>query len=218
MHAALRICRPPGIRWSACTSSVSRCAWQGRVASVRSIRAVMLPTKAGPASFSTAAASAAQLMSSAAHSTHTAAAPTELPSGWVRCFVGVGCNIGHRARNLHAALALLQSVQPDRLCLHATSFLYESTPVGSPPEHQAQPRFLNAVLEVHTQLQPLELLEQLKEIEQRMGRDAQMVRNGPRIIDLDILRQLTSSILQLASKIRQSSACAHSVCIGAACV
>jgi len=112
-----------------------------------------------------------------------------LPAGWVRCFVGLGGNAGHRARNIHAALALLQQLDPAHLQLHATSLLYESTPVGSPPEHAAQPRFLNAALELRTDLAPLQLLDRLKEVERRMGRDMQMVRNGPRVIDLDILSQ-----------------------------
>ena len=101
--------------------------------------------------------------------------------------MGIGSNAGHRARHIHAALRLLQQLDTDRLRLHATSLLYESTPVGSPPEHARQPRFLNGALELHTSLPPLQLLEALKSVESRMGRDATMVRNGPRCIDLDLL-------------------------------
>jgi 2-amino-4-hydroxy-6-hydroxymethyldihydropteridine diphosphokinase len=101
--------------------------------------------------------------------------------------VAIGSNAGHRARHLNAALALLRTSAPSSLTLQATSFLYETTPVGSPPEHANQPRFLNAVLEVRTTLEPLALLDVLKAIEHRLGRDAQMVRNGPRVIDLDII-------------------------------
>ncbi len=170
------------------------------VDSLRPARTAVLPpvgsNSAAAASFSTAAAA-----SSVSHAApHAQTGSHALPQGWVRCFVGIGCNIGHRARNLQLALVHLQSQHAD-LSLHATSFLYESTPVGSPPEHQSQPRFLNAVLELHTNLQPLQLLDRLKEVEQKMGRDTNMVRNGPRIIDLDILRQCTASRRLLARQI-----------------
>jgi 2-amino-4-hydroxy-6-hydroxymethyldihydropteridine diphosphokinase len=89
--------------------------------------------------------------------------------------------------HLHSALSRLQSVCPSSLRLVCTSSLYESTPVGSPPEFHSQPRFLNAALLVHTTLSPLELLDLLKSVEEEMGRDQKMVRNGPRNIDLDLI-------------------------------
>jgi dihydroneopterin aldolase/2-amino-4-hydroxy-6-hydroxymethyldihydropteridine diphosphokinase/dihydropteroate synthase len=70
-----------------------------------------------------------------------------------------------------------------------TSFLYETSPVGSPEQHAQQPRFLNAVVEIETILTPLQLLDVLQAIEQQCGRkrDANGVRNGPRTIDLDLI-------------------------------
>ena len=50
-----------------------------------------------------------------------------------------------------------------------------------------QPRFLNAVALLRTELAPLELLRRLKEIEVALGRQSGGMRNGPRPIDLDIL-------------------------------
>ena len=51
-----------------------------------------------------------------------------------------------------------------------------------------QPPFLNAVLSLSSELEPLDLLRRLKEIERDLGRDLKTgVRNGPRPVDLDIL-------------------------------
>ena len=45
---------------------------------------------------------------------------------------------------------------------------------------------MNGVLKAETELAPEELLVNLKEIERKVGR-TKTVRNGPRVIDLDIL-------------------------------
>jgi 2-amino-4-hydroxy-6-hydroxymethyldihydropteridine diphosphokinase len=64
------------------------------------------------------------------------------------------------------------------------SSLYLTAPVG----FAAQPRFVNAVVELETELGPRELLDGLLAIEQEFGRDrAAGFKNGPRSLDLDIL-------------------------------
>jgi 2-amino-4-hydroxy-6-hydroxymethyldihydropteridine diphosphokinase len=51
-----------------------------------------------------------------------------------------------------------------------------------------QPRFLNAVVALETELAPRALLEALLEIERALGRDRSAgIENGPRTLDLDIL-------------------------------
>jgi 2-amino-4-hydroxy-6-hydroxymethyldihydropteridine diphosphokinase len=51
-----------------------------------------------------------------------------------------------------------------------------------------QPPYLNAVGEINTRAEPLELLEILQRIERDLGRDrSREVRMGPRTLDLDIL-------------------------------
>lgn len=50
-----------------------------------------------------------------------------------------------------------------------------------------QPAFLNAVCEIETGLEPIELLRTLKHVEKDFGRDIEGMRNGPRPIDLDIV-------------------------------
>jgi 2-amino-4-hydroxy-6-hydroxymethyldihydropteridine diphosphokinase len=52
----------------------------------------------------------------------------------------------------------------------------------------AQPRFVNAVVELETVLGPRELLDGLLAIEKEFGRDRTAgFKNGPRTLDLDIL-------------------------------
>src|SRR5208282_686642 len=64
------------------------------------------------------------------------------------------------------------------------SGLYSTEPVGIID----QPRFVNAVVELETDLEPQPLLEGLLAIEQEFGRDRSAgIRNGPRTLDLDIL-------------------------------
>ena len=50
-----------------------------------------------------------------------------------------------------------------------------------------QPDFLNGALLMETDLEQKALKHELQEIENRMGRDRSLPKNGPRIIDLDIV-------------------------------
>jgi 2-amino-4-hydroxy-6-hydroxymethyldihydropteridine diphosphokinase len=99
-------------------------------------------------------------------------------------YIAMGANIagpaGAPAATLASAASRLQSV--GRL-LHRSS-LYSTTPVG----FADQPRFLNAVVALETELSPHSLLEALLNFEREYGRDRSLgVRNGPRTLDLDIL-------------------------------
>jgi 2-amino-4-hydroxy-6-hydroxymethyldihydropteridine diphosphokinase len=62
--------------------------------------------------------------------------------------------------------------------------MYETEPQG---EVLDQPDFLNACLEVETELGPEELLDACKAVEAEVGREAGGVRHGPRVIDVDLL-------------------------------
>jgi 2-amino-4-hydroxy-6-hydroxymethyldihydropteridine diphosphokinase len=93
-------------------------------------------------------------------------------------FIALGSNLGYRWSNLRTARdALVPEVQVVK-----ASTVYITTPWG----FEDQPDFLNQVLEVRTSLEPLVLLQYLKTIETKMGRK-ESFRNGPRLIDLDIL-------------------------------
>lgn len=79
-----------------------------------------------------------------------------------------------------AALSRLRSLGALRRC----SSLYSTRPVGI----AEQPRFLNAVIALETELAPHALLRELFRIEREYGRDrAAGIVNGPRTLDLDIL-------------------------------
>ncbi|KAI7830919.1 Dihydropteroate synthase-like protein [Kickxella alabastrina] len=97
-------------------------------------------------------------------------------------FIALGTNVGDRLANLHKALAYLNADLP-MSHVAETSFLYETAPMYVTD----QPAFLNAACLVKTELEPLQLLDELQRIEAKMGRDYSMYRNGPRVIDLDIL-------------------------------
>jgi 2-amino-4-hydroxy-6-hydroxymethyldihydropteridine diphosphokinase len=94
-------------------------------------------------------------------------------------FIGLGSNLGEREQNLRAALERLSELGRLR-----SSAVRETDPVGVTD----QPKFLNAVAELHTQLPARELLDRLLGIERDLGRDRSVeTRWGPRTIDLDLL-------------------------------
>ena len=96
-----------------------------------------------------------------------------------KAFIALGSNLGNRrASCMDAAgrLAGLEGMEVVRI-----SSPYETEPVGIASKNL----FINAVMEINTDLEPGRLLEVLLEIEQEMGRDRAA---GPdRTIDLDIL-------------------------------
>ena len=99
-------------------------------------------------------------------------------------YIGMGGNLaswaGAPEATLAAAALRLESL--GRVTSRAS--LYSTAPVG----FAAQPRFLNAVVVLETELAPRELLDGLLAIEQEFGRDrAAGFANGPRTLDLDIL-------------------------------
>ena len=87
-------------------------------------------------------------------------------------------NIGDRALNLDTAKQELLEFSNIEKC----SSLYQTEPVG----YKDQGEFINLVLEISTELSPIELIVKLQEIEHKMGR-VREIKNGPRIIDIDIL-------------------------------
>ena len=98
-----------------------------------------------------------------------------------RAYVGLGANVGNRRENLDRAVELLGAEPGVRV--FAVSSVRETDPVG----YEDQPRFLNAVCAVDTELGPRDLLERLLAIERALGRVRTGPRFGPRTIDLDLL-------------------------------
>ncbi|MDD5217039.1 MAG: 2-amino-4-hydroxy-6-hydroxymethyldihydropteridine diphosphokinase [Candidatus Omnitrophica bacterium] len=100
----------------------------------------------------------------------------------MRVFIGVGSNLGDRLGNIEQARSVLEKETGVRaLCV---SPIYETEPVGGPP----QGKYLNAVWEFETELEPEKLMDVLSSVEGRLGRQRdRQGKNAPRVIDLDIL-------------------------------
>ena len=94
-------------------------------------------------------------------------------------YVALGSNLGDKEANLRKALELLEERGVE--VVKTSSFIC-TEPYGVTD----QPQFLNGVCEVHTSLEPLELLHTLLDIEQEMGR-VRLRHWGERNIDLDLL-------------------------------
>ncbi len=97
-----------------------------------------------------------------------------------RCHISLGGNSGPVAKTFLAALDCLRSTSGCSVV--AVSRSIETTAVG---EH-AGGRFLNAVAELDTALDPIALLDLLQSIERDLGR-VRSTHWGPRTIDLDLL-------------------------------
>ena len=98
----------------------------------------------------------------------------------MRAFVGLGSNLGEREALIRQALDELAAL-PDTTLIRVSS-LYDTEPVGE----IEQPRFLNAVAMLDTELTARQLLWNLQRIETRLGR-TRTHRWGPRTMDLDLL-------------------------------
>jgi 2-amino-4-hydroxy-6-hydroxymethyldihydropteridine diphosphokinase len=100
----------------------------------------------------------------------------------VRCWVGLGGNVGNVETTLNEALWALDSLP--QTSIRAQSEFHRFAPWG----RTDQPHFLNAVVELQTRMAPRVLLDRLLEIEERFGRVRSADnRWGPRTLDLDLL-------------------------------
>jgi 2-amino-4-hydroxy-6-hydroxymethyldihydropteridine diphosphokinase len=90
-------------------------------------------------------------------------------------YVGLGSNVGEREAQIVRAADLIDAIR--------LSTIRETDPWG----YEDQPRFLNAVAEVETELAPRAFLGRLLDVERALGRRRTGPRWGPRTIDLDLL-------------------------------
>jgi 2-amino-4-hydroxy-6-hydroxymethyldihydropteridine diphosphokinase len=90
-----------------------------------------------------------------------------------------GGNMGNRVRNLAEAHDLIAAGCGSII---TASRIFETAAWGMAD----QPAFLNQALEINTLLSPLELLHCTLSIEKKMGR-LRAGKNGPRLIDIDII-------------------------------
>ena len=99
-------------------------------------------------------------------------------------YIALGANLASSTGPPEATLAAAAQRLEKLGRVTARSSLYSTKPVG----FAEQPRFVNAVVALETELEPHALLNQLLLIEKHFGRNRlAAIPNGPRTLDLDIL-------------------------------
>lgn len=96
-------------------------------------------------------------------------------------FIAIGSNLADPLQQVKAALAALAILPHSRLV--KTSSFYRTKPLGP----QDQPDYLNAVVELETELTAEQLLDATQAIELNQGRQRKGQRWGARTLDLDLL-------------------------------
>ena len=102
-------------------------------------------------------------------------------AGPQQVYLGLGANLAQPAQRLALVCEQLRELPETRVV--AVSSFYESDPLG-PPD---QPRYVNAVCELATELTPLALLDHTQALELQHKRDRSGQRWGARTLDIDIL-------------------------------
>ena len=95
-------------------------------------------------------------------------------------YIGLGSNLGDPIAELRGAVTELESRGVE---LRSRSSLYQTEPVDAPN----QAWFVNAVAEIRFGGRPDELLQICVNVEAARGRERNLRRNAPRILDLDVL-------------------------------
>ena len=102
-----------------------------------------------------------------------------LPRDPVVAYIGLGANLGDAQQALQDALQALRNTPGIEQVV--SSDFYRTAPIDA-----TGPDYINAVAQVHTQLNAMDLLAELQVIEQAAGRE-RPYRNAPRTLDLDLL-------------------------------
>ncbi|MCP3997521.1 MAG: GTP cyclohydrolase I FolE [bacterium] len=102
------------------------------------------------------------------------------PQPFVETIISLGSNI-EKERYLPEAIRLLRRHR--RIEVRRVSRFFESAPVGGPDD---APDFFNAAVVACTDLSPEELRDELRHLEEVLGRKRTEDKDAPRTIDLDI--------------------------------
>ena len=94
-------------------------------------------------------------------------------------YLGLGSNLGNRKNNIEKAKF---SLIENNIKILKTSSYYESLSWPNPNN----PKFLNIVLKVVSNISPLNLIKLCKKIEKNLGRK-KTFKNSPRECDIDII-------------------------------
>jgi 2-amino-4-hydroxy-6-hydroxymethyldihydropteridine diphosphokinase len=98
----------------------------------------------------------------------------------IKVYIGLGSNLDDPQSQLKKAIIAMEMVPLTSVV--KTSSFYRSKPVGP----QDQPDYVNAVVELDTELSASVLLDYLQAIENDQGRERK-IKWGARTLDLDIL-------------------------------
>ena len=109
-------------------------------------------------------------------------------------YIGIGSNVGNKTHQCERAISEILKFDSHKL-LTKSSF-FKTKPIG----YTSQDWFVNGVIKIETDLEPMNLLRVLKTIESQLGR-TETFQWGPRTIDLDILlfddREMGTEELQI---------------------
>lgn len=99
-----------------------------------------------------------------------------------KVFLSLGANLGNKAKNLSSAIELILN---EIGTVEKVSGVYNSEPWGFEAEHC----FYNMIVEVHTELNPQDLLRSCQNVEKTIGRIKTHDTFGytSRVIDIDIV-------------------------------
>lgn len=102
-----------------------------------------------------------------------------------QAFIALGSNLENPIQQIKSAFLALEKIPKTQLL--AKSSLYKTAPIGyEEGELEKIPDFINAVAEVSTDLNPLDLLHAILEVENQAGR-VRPYPNAPRVLDCDLL-------------------------------
>ena len=97
----------------------------------------------------------------------------------VTAYVALGANLGDAVSAVQQAMHALEAIDGTRVTRRSS--LYRTGPIDS-----SGPDYINAVVEMSTELSAPDLMVQLGRLEQAAGRE-RPCRNAPRTLDLDLL-------------------------------
>ncbi len=110
----------------------------------------------------------------------------------MKAYLSLGSNLGDRSYYLSEAIRGLRNQSRIKVCKESS--IYETEPWGLVD----QPVYWNMVLEIETDLEPINLLQACQQVENDLGRE-RIIRWGPRTVDIDILLydNVVSNLLEL---------------------
>lgn len=96
-------------------------------------------------------------------------------------YISVGANMGNRLQNCRQGITALTRSGNSRII--AQSRIYTTEPV----DYEDQDWFINMVVKLKTRFDPFQLLDHIETVQRAAGRKRDVIRYGPRLLDLDII-------------------------------